>query len=479
MTLSLIFLGIVLLIVLIVSLGFMPDTITDKATGEVRASPKSQLRLLYAIPAFVIGLGVFNGAFFWAEPGYKYHVRTITGVEKMEYGSGFKVKNFGRVNEWKNSISVQAKLDAVERLSAEDESSTLSATIPAKRVVFLDQVDARVSATARWDLPDDEDAFLRLVRDFRTPENLLRTELIPAFSETIEATATLMGAEEYFSGGRSAFVSEFEDQMRNGLYRVRRTETKIAPTSAQRASANAALGEDQEEFGENEQVVYQVEKLTDSSGIPLRKAQSYSQFGISITTARIVEMDPNAEFDLRMKRKQTAAADRSIAREERIQEEEQRLLEVAKGERRVAERQAEAKVTQIEQTTNAETDKQLAITQAEKQLESERILKQQAEVALERARLEAAAVKVRADAAAYEKAELLKADNALQAKLDAEVAIQSAYADALAKRQVPSVYIAGGEGSGPGGENSETQAFMAMMTAFVAERMDYEREVKN
>ena len=59
----------------------------------------------------------------------------------------------------------------------------------------------------------------------------------------------------------------------------------------------------------------------------------------------------------RKRLRQQAAADRAIAREQRIQEEEQRLLAIAKGEREVAERQAQAKVRQIEQTTNAETEK--------------------------------------------------------------------------------------------------------------------------
>ena len=70
---------------------------------------------------------------------------------------------------------------------------------------------------------------------------------------------------------------------------------------------------------------------------------------------------------------QQAAADRAIAREQRIQEEEQKLLAVARGEREVAERQAAAKVIQIEKTTDAETEKQLAITAAEREREAARI----------------------------------------------------------------------------------------------------------
>jgi hypothetical protein len=74
-----------------------------------------------------------------------------------------------------------------------------------------------------------------------------------------------------------------------------------------------------------------------------------------------------------MRLRQQAAADRAIANEQRIQEEEQRLLAIAKGERELAERQAQTKVRQIDQTTNVEIEKQLAITSANK-------LKEQAEI---------------------------------------------------------------------------------------------------
>ena len=67
-------------------------------------------------------------------------------------------------------------------------------------------------------------------------------------------------------------------------------------------------------------------------------------------------MKPNTKFIKRMQLKQQASADRAIAREQRVQEEEQRLLAIARGEREVAQRQAKAKVDQIQKTTEAETD---------------------------------------------------------------------------------------------------------------------------
>ena len=51
---------------------------------------------------------------------------------------------------------------------------------------------------------------------------------MPAFKETLQATASLMSAEEYYSGSRSEFNTEFENQMGQGIYIVRREEVMKA-----------------------------------------------------------------------------------------------------------------------------------------------------------------------------------------------------------------------------------------------------------
>ena len=409
----------------------------------------------------------FNGMFFYAEPGFKYHVRTITGHESMVSDTGYNLHLFGRYNAWKNAMSVQASASGRGQLTAETESQSMSADLSPKSLVFLDQVDAHVSATARFELPSDQDAFLRLARQYRTPENLLRTELVPAFEETLGANAALMSAEDYFQGGKTEFNNEFLRQMEGGIYLVRRIEKRVQVQADRAGSANAALGEDQTQFGDDTKTIFVVEKRLGPDGQPLRKVQSFEKFGITVTSARITHVEPNARFKDRMGLRQQAAADRAIAREKRVQEEEQRLLAIAKGEREVAERQATAKVEQIEKTTQAETQKQLAITAAEREREAAKIAKEQAQILLEKARIDAQAVQVAADAAAYEKREILAADNALAQKLDAYVKIQEHWADAFAKRQVPST-IFGATGEGAGTDNDVTR-FLQLMTVRAAE----------
>ena len=54
----------------------------------------------------IFAVTTFNGMYFYAEPGYKYHVRTILGEEKMVSDTGYNTYLFGRYNAWKNAMSV-------------------------------------------------------------------------------------------------------------------------------------------------------------------------------------------------------------------------------------------------------------------------------------------------------------------------------------------------------------------------------------
>ena len=217
--------------------------------------------------------------------------------------------------------------------------------------------------------------------------------------------------------------------------------------------------------------------MLDDTGIPLRKSQRFIDYGVSVVEARVTQMDPNQRFVERMQLKQKASADRAIAREQRVQEEEQRLLAIARGEREVAERQAKAKVDQIQRTTEAETEKQLAITQAQKQKEQSEIEKETAQIQLEKARIEAETRRTLADAEAYQKKAVLQADNALAQKLDAEIEIQKIWAQAFANRKVPQYVFGSGDGGTPTGSDGETRAFMQMLTLDAAKRLNYSREV--
>jgi len=435
------------------------------------------IRILLFVSGMGFAFGLVGKGVFYAEPGYVYHVRTVTGQESVVYDPGYKFYPFGRYNAWKRAMSVQASSGASGMVEAEKNSSDTSADLPVLNIMFLDQVDANAEATVRFSIPTDEENFLKLAHEYRTPENLLRTALIPAFKETLQATASLMSAEAYYSGGRTEFNSEFEQQMTTGIFIVRREEELAKDFRRGKSSANAALGENQDNYGDDAKMIFVVKKLLDKDGQPRRKEQKFTDFGITIVDARVTDMRPNRKFVERMQLKQKASADRAIAREQRIQEEEQRLLAIAKGEREVAQRQAAAKVEQIQRTTEAETEKQLALTKAQKLKEQAAIEKETAGINFEKAKIEADTQRTLADAEAYQKRVILKADNALAQKLEAEVKIQRLWAEAYAKRAVPANVFGASNGSTPTGGDTEVHNFMQLLTLDAAKRLSYQREM--
>lgn len=421
---------------------------------------------------------VLSKSFFYAEPGYIYHVRTVTGNEAVVTEVGYKFYPFGRYNSWKRAMTVQAATGSdFNAISAEKDSHNASASLPPLSIMFLDQVDAHAEATVRFSIPSDEESFLKLAHEYRSPENLLRTSLLPAFKETLQANASLMAAEEYYAGGRTEFNSEFENQMNQGIFLVKREEVSVKSIRSPTSTANAALGKDQEEYGEDTKTVFLVKKVLDQDGLPRRKVQRFIDFGITVVSALVTDMKPNQKFIERMQLKQKASADRAIAREQRVQEEEQRLLAIARGEREVAERQAQAKVEQIQKTTEAETEKQLAITGAEKIKAEAFISKETAEINFEKAKIEAQTQRTLADAEAYQKKVILQADNALAQKLDAEIKIQGLWSKAFMHRKVPTNVFGGGSNGAPVGNDGEAKAFMQMLTLDAAKRLNYERKV--
>lgn len=374
-------------------------------------------------------------------------------------------------------MTVQASAGEEAAIRAEKDSGTTSVSLQPLSIMFLDQVDAHAQATVRFAIPSDTESFLKLAHEYRSPENLLRTSLIPAFKETLQANASLMSAEDYYAGGRTQFNSDFENQMSNGIFLVQRQEVEVESARSVKGTANIALGPNQENFGNESKLIFVVQKVLDENGIPKRKKQRFTDFGITVVSALVTDMEPNQKFVQRMQLKQQASADRAIAREQRTQEEEQRLLAIARGEREVAERQAKAKVEQIQKTTEAETEKQLAITSAQKMKEQASIGKDTAQINLEKAKIEAETKRTLAEAEAYQKRVILEADNALAQKLEAEVQIQRLWAEAFAKRQVPTTVFGGGESGAPVGSDNEAKAFMQILTLDAAKRLSYDREL--
>ena len=432
---------------------------------------------IFAVIALLVVVGLFSSMFVYNEAGYQTHIRTAWGEEKVVTDVGYAVKGFGRATAWKQAQTVQFFLCDPTDCEAEGEEG-VSSSVKNYKIVFLGNVDGGVEASTRFRLPQG-DKFLKIAQEYRTPENFINTALTPAIKETLQSTASLMSADDYFSGARSEFCSEFENQLRSGQYVTKRREVERQNVRGRNEGAALQSGADvvgeQQDTGKRTEFV--TEKILDDKGVPLRKQQQFVGMGVDVVEARITNVDPNPQYKERMQKVQKALADLAIARQDRLKEEEQKLLVTARGEKEVEEKRQETLRNQIEQTTNAQTAKQLAIINAEREKQSAMIAKLTSVELLEKAKIDSQAVKVTADAEAYAKAAVIEADGALDKKLAALVDINAKWAEAASNARVPSVMM-GGSGENGIGRQSEISQLMGIMAVKAAKDLQVDMTIQ-
>lgn len=417
--------------------------------------------------AILIALGgtfAASGAVGYNDAGFCQHTRTIFGNETSTCETGWYFAGWGTSTAWPHYITVAHTLDA----TGETAGTVFQGSIAEPyRVRLADNWTGDVTQTTRFGIPQDEAQFFEMARTFRTPERLINTTLKPAVTASLDSVSNMFTMEEYYSGGkRDQFKSEFKDAIEKGRAQVQQVSLNQAGgvIRSRVAPSDSDVAQDTSEIGDTEVRRIIMEKVTDASGNDVRTPHDFTEIGVTVASAILENLDPDDKYEEQINDRKAAASRRVVAREQRLEQEEQRLLAIQQGETDIAKRQAAAKVEQIEKTTNAETEKQLALIVAERMKEEADIAKQTAAINLERARIDAEAVTVAADAEAYAKQAILEADGALAQKLEAWVSAQRVWADAASKINVPATVIASGGDAGTAGNALGTvDQFMQMM----------------
>lgn len=403
--------------------------------------PKEAARIKKIVVVSLIGtaatIGIL-GAFSYNDAGYQQHVRTIFGTESAVLDTGWYFEGWGRATAWPKFITIA---------NTNDPSATGSEINSPYRVRLADNWTGDVTQSTRFGIPNDTQLFLAMAQTFRTPERLVSTTLMPGVNASIDSVANMFTMEEYYSGGqRDQFKSEFSDTIMFGRAQVRQISLNQAGGIIQSARARANnddATDDSGSVGDTDVRRLIMQKVTDANGEVIRVEHDYLQYGIVVNQAILENIDPDDEYERQINDRKQASSRRVVAREQRLEQEEQRLLAIQSGATDIARRQAEAQVDQIERTTNAETEKQLVLIDAGRMQEEAAIARDTAGINLERARIDAESVTVAADAEAYAKEAILLADGALSQKLVAWVEAQRVWAAAAADLQVPSTVIGG------------------------------------
>lgn len=399
--------------------------------------------------------GVFAAFFFiigsvsYNDSGKCTHVQTIFGNEDYTCSTGWYFSGWGRTTEYPHFITVANATNEDGGIFG----SSISKPYPIR---LSDNWNGDVTQTTRFGIPQTEKEFMKMHHDFRSPERLIQTTLKPAVTSSLDSVANLFSMEEYYAGGkRDQFKTEFKDAIEKGRAKVKQVVVDgLSLESNDPVQANN-LNEDTSVSNNRAAKKIIMEKVTDEQGNVIREIHDYTKYGITVSSAILENLDPDDKFENQIQDRKLSASKRMVAQEQRKEQEEQRLLAIQIGQTEIAKKQAAAEVEQIQKTTDAETEKKLAVIKAEQMKAEANIAKETAALNLDKAKLEAQTTKTLADAEAYAKKAVIEADGALEKKLEAYVQAQSVWANAATQMKVP-VNVFGGTGSTNGVSTAES-----------------------
>jgi len=265
---------------------------------------------------------IFTIWFFKSITGYvelqEFHVwQGITGNVAVIDSPGYYMANFGK--SWEYPKTIQKDWKGKEQ---------------AVRVTFNDNGKGEVATFVQLSLPTDKDKRLKLQEKFSgNPENILAA-VNAHLTNCLKNSGPLMSASEHQAARKAEFTQVIDDQLRNGLYQMKRTRVQLA-----------------DRVDENNKPVFVEanEIVKDDKGVPVRQAPSpLAEYGIIFNQFSITETEYDELSQAQFKAKQEAylAAERSKAQRE--QEIAQKLMVIAQGERQEAEKTAEGNVKKAE-----------------------------------------------------------------------------------------------------------------------------------
>jgi regulator of protease activity HflC (stomatin/prohibitin superfamily) len=345
-------------------------------------------------------VAVFN-LFDHNDVGYATVVQFPNGSVRVITEPGIFFQGFGKLTIYKTANDTLAfSKDPKEG----GEGSLGDTSIPVR---FRDGGQGKVTIDVTFKLPEDKESLSRIHTDWHSYEQLERGLVRPQVNNVIQLTATKLSSEESYTQ-KDLFINQIFDQLTSGIY-------EYAMIVDQDGKINFKL-----KAGEK-----------DGKVMVERQPNPFHSYKIGITKVTVRDIDYADEINLTLKAKQAAIQAQVTSKANADKAQQEALEAKARGEKMIAETIAEE---------NAKTAA--------------------AEQELKRARLEAESIRVRADADAYAKRANATANNSLDAKLNAWVEANKAWAGSSA---APPVVFNGATSAGKGGADNLYPLLMMKM----------------
>ncbi|OHA34961.1 MAG: hypothetical protein A3A22_00235 [Candidatus Taylorbacteria bacterium RIFCSPLOWO2_01_FULL_45_34b] len=337
------------------------------------------------------------------------------------------------------------------------------------RVRFNDGAHATISGSISWEMPLDPEHLTQLHSQYGSRDAIELQLVRTVIEKSVYMTGPLMSSAESYAAKRNELLSFIEDQVHNGVYKTdaRNERVKDSITGQDRTIQVVDIVKKKDGTFERE---------TTSPLIDFR----IKTFNLSINE---VEYDPEVEKQIEAQQKAVMDVQTAIAQSKTA---EQKALTTEQ------EGKAKAAVAKWEQ----EVKKATAVTEAQQKLEvsaldalalkTNAVIQAQRELEVADFTLQAAQKKketeiILGEGESKRRQLVMAADGALEKKLEAWVAVNKSYAEAIKGYQgqwVPSVMMGGGGNSGTGGDQIGPADFMNLIATKMALDLGLEMKLK-
>ena len=290
---------------------------------------------------------------------------------------------------------------------------------------FSDGGNARISGSIRYSLPKG-DKLLALHKTYRSADSIHTELIIPMVQKSVTLTGPSMTSKESAAAKRNELLAVIEDQITNGAYRTVIEKRIIEDLDGSKKSVDVNV------------------PLKDSNapnGIGRVEESPAAKYGIVFSSFAIndiiyearVQAAIEKQYELEMEVQTAMAAARTAEQDRKTAE--------ATGEANKTRAEWAEKTEAARQIVQAERDREMAVITANRELEVAKLQKEQADQIKQAAILKAEGEAKAQELMAAARKKMMEADNALQAKLDAYVKINEAYAQAISQIKLPQVVM--------------------------------------
>jgi len=411
--------------------------------NTVSWSLRSIVSVVVGVVILIVGIASLGNMFEHLDNSQIMVIQSpISGQLTWYQTGGLKQQWFGTVTKY-NKRSQFWFSEKSDQGKSQDE---------AIKTRFNDGAHAFISGSFSWDMPTD----VKILTDLHTKygsQTAIEQQLIRTVTEkSVYMTGPLMSSAESYASRRNDLLSFIDDQMNRGVYQTQSTDEKTKdPMTGQ------------------EKTVKVVKLVKVENGDFAREDKSpLAEFGIRTFNLSFNEVKYDDAVEAQIQAQQQAIMQVQTAIANAKMSEQAAITAEKDGQAKAATAKWAQEVVKATEVTKAEQEKLVAETAALKEkVVAETAAEQRKNVAsfdLDSAKLKKETEIALGEGESQRKKLVMEADGALEKKLEAAIAINKLWADAYAKRQVPTVVM----GEHGGGQDSQSSAFMDMLTVKAA-----------